>query len=73
MFVKDESLLADTNNFQIFMTIMSERETRDKKVAVQSVCTILFPEYKVLFTPRSILLSGKDGQIMIDESNFEFI
>jgi hypothetical protein len=34
MFVKDESLLADTNNFQIFMTIMSEKETIDKKMAV---------------------------------------
>ena len=73
MFVKDESLLADTNNFQIFMTIMSEKETADKKVAVQSVCTILFPQYKVLFTPRSMLLSGKEGQIIIDETNFEFV
>jgi hypothetical protein len=34
MFVKDESLLRDTNNFQIFMTIMSEKETADKKFAV---------------------------------------
>jgi hypothetical protein len=34
MFVKDESLLADTNNFQIFMTIMSEKEAADKKFAV---------------------------------------
>jgi hypothetical protein len=34
MFVKDESLLRDINNFQIFMTIMSEKETVDKKMAV---------------------------------------
>ena len=34
MFVKDESLLANTNNFQIFMTIMSEKEAADKKFAV---------------------------------------
>jgi hypothetical protein len=34
MFIKDESLLADTNNFQIFMTIMSEKEAADKKNAV---------------------------------------
>ena len=31
MFVKDESLLANTNNFQIFMTIMSEKEAIEKK------------------------------------------
>ena len=73
MFVKDESDLSNANNFQIFMTIMSEKEAIDKKVAVQQVCTLLFPEYKVMFTPRSVLISG-DGQTMqIDESNFEYL
>ncbi len=73
MFVKDESLLADTNNFQIFMTIMSEKETVDKKFAVQQVCALLFPDQKVSFTPRSILLTGKNGSNFIDENNFEFL
>ena len=73
MFVKDESLLANTSNFQIFMTIMSEKEAIDKKLAVQSVCTLLFPKYKVMFTPRSVLLSGEGGSQMIDETNFEFL
>ena len=73
MFVKDESLLADTNNFQIFMTIMSEKEAADKKKAVQQVCTLLFPQHKVLFTPRSVLFSGGDQTIQIDEDNFEFL
>ena len=72
MFVQDESLLSDVTNFQIFMTIMSEKEAIDKKNAVQSVCTLLFPDFKVVFTPRSILLTGKN-QIMIDESNFEYL
>ena len=73
MFVKDESLLANTNNFQIFMTIMSEKEAADKKFAVQQVCTLLFPKHRVLFTPRSVLLSGDQQQIMIDETNFEYL
>ena len=73
MFVKDESDLSNVNNFQIFMTIMSERETIDKKIAVQQVCTLFFPNYKVIFTPRSVLISG-DGQTMqIDETNFEYL
>ncbi len=71
MFVKDESLLANTNNFQIFMTIMQEKEAADKKFAVQQVCALLFPKYKVMFTPRSVLLSGEGDSKMIDESNFE--
>lgn len=73
MFVKDESLLADTNNFQIFMTVMNEKEAADKKAAVQQVCTLLFPNDRVLFTPRSIMISRESGSIMIDESNFEFL
>ena len=73
MFVKDESLLANTNNFQIFMTIMSEKETADKKLAVQQVCTLLFPQYKVMFTPRSVLLSADGQTLQIDETNFEFL
>ena len=73
MFVKDESHLANTNNFQIFMTIMSEKEAVEKKYAVQSVCTLLFPKHKVIFTPRSIILSGNGESNMIDETNFEFL
>ena len=73
MFVKDESLLSDTTNFQIFMTIMFEKEAADKKFAVQQVCTLLFPKYKVSFTPRSVLITGGEAPIMIDETNFEFL
>ena len=73
MFVKDESLLENTNNFQIFMTIIQEKETADKKVAVQQVCTLLFPRHKVLFTPRAMILNGDNDSIIIDETNFEFL
>ena len=74
MFVKDETDLSGINNFQIFMTIMSEKEAADKKVAVQQVCTLLFPKNKVLFTPRSMLITGGEGEnIQIDENNFEFL
>ena len=73
MFVKDESLLETTNNFQIFMTIMSEKQAADKKAAVQQVLTLLFPQYKVLFTPRSMMVSGNGTTVTIDENNFEFL
>lgn len=74
MFVKDETVLKDTNNFQIFMTIMTEKEAADKKAAVQQACTLLFPKYKVLFTPRSMIISGgENGNIQIDENNFEYL
>lgn len=73
MFVKDESDLLNTSNFQIFMTIMSEKEAADKKKAVQQVCALLFPKYKLLMTPRSVLLSDGSTNIQIDETNFEYL
>ena len=73
MFVKDESDLLNTSNFQIFMTIMSEKEAADKKRAVQQVCSLFFPNHKLLMTPRSVLLSDGSANIQIDETNFEFL
>ena len=67
---KDETVLSNTSNFQIFMTIMSEKETRDKKEAVLQLFSILLPEYKVIFTPQSIILSLNENSTIIDENNF---
>ena len=73
MFAKDESVLDTTNNFQIFMTIMSEKQAANKKAAVQQVLTLLFPTLNVIFTPRTLLLSGEGNTVTIDERNFEFL
>lgn len=68
---QDKILLYDTNNFQIFMTIMNEKETKDKKLATQSLLQLLFPAHTIMFTPRSILLQGKEFSQIIDENNFD--
>ena len=70
-FIEDESLLNNTSNFQIFMTVMSFDEAIDKKESVLQLLTLLFPNHKIILTPRSILLNGNDSQSMIDESNFD--
>ena len=74
MFVKDEVDLDAINNFQIFMMVMVEKETGDKKKSTLDTLRLLFPEYKVLLTPQSLLFQ-KDGQepIMIDVNNFEIL
>ena len=71
MFAQVESDLRATSNFQIFMTIMSEKQAADKKVAVQQIIPLFFPQYNVLFTPRSIILTCDKEQVIIDETNFE--
>jgi hypothetical protein len=50
---------------------MNERQTLDKKADVIQVLTVLFPTYKVIFTPRSIMFNNDAGNFMVDEGNFE--
>ena len=71
--LQDETVLENTNNFQIFMTIMSEKETREKKEAVTQVLSLLFPEYKIIFTPQSMMLQKDNSTILIDENNFNYL
>ena len=72
MFVEDRTVLDDINNFQIFMTVIGEKEMADKKKDVKDLLKLLFPEYTVLITPRSLVFQDKEkNSITIDESNFE--
>lgn len=71
MFVKDKDDLDSITNFQIFMTIMNEKETSDKKFAVLQILQLLFPEYHILLTPISLVFQKEEFTVAIDESNFE--
>ena len=74
MFVSDKTDLSDVNNFQIFMTIMQEKEAKDKKDATRLVLSLVLPEYNILFTPNSIVLQPHDKGLenkTIDIENFE--
>ena len=72
-YIQDESLLANTTNFQIFMAMVNEKEMADKKAAVLQVLTLLFPQFKIIFTPRSMMLSQGEVSVIIDEGNFEIL
>lgn len=72
MFIEDKTILDSINNFQIFMTIMLQDETKDKKANILNVLNLLFPSYKVNVTPNSLLFI-KEGvpPIAVDGNNFE--
>ena len=65
------SILESTTNFQIFMTIMKEQETKDKKEAIINLFQLIFPQSQIIFTPMSLILNKDGRQIIIDENNFE--
>lgn len=73
MFVEDKAVLDSINNFQIFMMIMNEKETADKKICVMQLLNLLFPGYQIMFTPQSILLNKGDETAIIDINNFEIL
>ena len=68
----DAALLEDTSNFQILMSILQEKRVdAQQRESVKSVLRMLFPQYKVNFTPRSILLNSSESNVIIDEGNFQ--
>ena len=71
LLIEDKAVLGITNNFQIFMMIMSEKTAADKKNAVQLVSSLFFPKHKLIFTPRGVMLKGENDSVMLDENNFE--
>ena len=71
MLAQGNSVLESTTNFQIFMTIMKEQETKDKKDAVTNLFQLVFPGSQVIFTPMSILLNKEGQQTLVDENNFD--
>lgn len=73
MLAQGNSVLESTTNFQIFMTIMKEQETKDKKDAVINLFQLIFPGSQIIFTPMSILLNKEGQQILVDENNFNIL
>ena len=73
MLIQDETLLSTTSNFQIFMTVINDKMSADKKQNVITALQLLFPNCQIFITPRSISLSHSAGNGIIDENNFEII
>ena len=73
MLIQDESLLSQTSNFQIFMTIMNDKMTVDKKQNVITALNLLFPSYQIFITPRAISMNYEGANVIIDEGNFEIL
>lgn len=71
--VEDESLLQDLTNFQVLMKVIEQSESKEKKTAIITMLSILFPQYNPMITPRSIILRHRDtgDTTLIDSDNFE--
>ena len=67
----------EISNFEILMSIISEKIESSKLVfsAILQLFGLIFPGYKIIFIPRSILLQKEDNQEeqphIIDRNNFD--
>ena len=69
---QDGKDLSNTSNFQVFMTIISTEEMKETKAAIIEAMSLIVPNSKITFTPRSLLLNYNGTNIIIDEGNFEY-
>lgn len=70
------SNLAAMNNFQIFMTLVSDQRADPEgknKTNIQNVLGLFFQGYVAQFTPRSLFFNNveKKHSFTVDENNFE--
>lgn len=71
MVLEDKDALDEVSNFQVFMTVMNDKSTADKKQKVSSFFQLLNIG-KALFTPQSLILTGNNNEThIIDETNFD--
>ena len=62
---------SDMDNFKLLMMLCQDERTKDKKAKIIQVLSLLFPDYKIFFTPRAIAFNHPDGTFTIDEGNFD--
>lgn len=73
--IQDESLLQDMTNFQILMKVLEQSDSQEKKTAIKTLLSLLFPNYKAMLTPNSIIfndMSTKETK-MVDTNNFNYL
>lgn len=69
MFIEDDT--TDIRNFDIFIQIMTDALTVDKRNCVKKVLELVMPKYKISFTPKSILINVEGAFFIIDGDNFD--
>ena len=71
--VEDKSVLDQINNFQVFMTVINQKEMQDKRKKVEDVFQ-LFGLGKPSYTPQSLILTDNNNEThLIDENNFDYL
>lgn len=71
--IEDKALLQQLSNFQVLMKVISQPNFLDKKNAILDTLSLLFPNYAIMFTPQSIIMTKEETTVMIDNNNFDIL
>ena len=72
--IKDNFDLSQLSNFEIFMTMMMEKDANVQKIKqdVEQMLSLLFPNHQIMMTPQSIILMNEEKKsFLIDANNFD--
>ena len=60
--IKDNFDLSQLSNFEIFMTMMMEKDANVQKIKqdVEQMLSLLFPNHQIMMTPQSIILINEE-------------
>lgn len=73
-YFQNSQMLSQITNFQIFSTILQEKESKELKDNTFSLLFILFPNHKFMFSPSGGLIANNvetNQSVIIDDTNFE--
>ena len=74
--VEDKVLLENLTNFQVLMKVLEQsKDASEKKLALTTLLSLLFPSYQAMFTPNSIILRNAETSenVLIDKDSFQYL
>lgn len=69
--IADKKLQSEVTNFQVLMEVLKDPKIKEIKQNILLLFKILFQDYKTVMTPNSIIFTSSQGNVMIDNENFE--
>lgn len=67
---RTEEMPQNMNEFQIFMSIMNDKQAEEQKENICAAFSLWFPNSSLTLTPRALLLNQETNNSIIDENNF---
>lgn len=74
--IQDENVLQGLNNFQVLLKVLEQSKDKSAKTALNTLLLLLFPDYKTVIMPRSIIITQMKADaepVTIDENNFDIL